>query len=258
MKKVLAIGDLHCGAIIGLTPPSWFISEKRDHRIAALQREMWDNYKSALRAIGDVDILIVNGDAVDGHGKKSGGSELLTTDMLSQVDIAYECLSHIKYKKAYFTHGTGYHASNDGGEDFERVLASKCNAEVYDELRLDVDGVIFDIRHHIGSSSMPSGRFTSIAKTRMWDALDAERNDRESANIYLRSHVHYYAHCGEAQWSAFTLPALQAAGTKYGARRCMGTVDWGMVCFHVDNGNLAGWDVKIYNLSNSEPEIIKA
>jgi len=38
MKKVLVIGDLHCGSLVGLTPPSWFISEKRNKKIALLQR----------------------------------------------------------------------------------------------------------------------------------------------------------------------------------------------------------------------------
>ena len=46
-----------------------------------------------LKEVGPVDILVVNGDAIDGHGKKSNGSELLTTDLLQQVDIAVECLS---------------------------------------------------------------------------------------------------------------------------------------------------------------------
>ena len=99
MKKVLVIGDLHCGALTGLTPSSWFISEKRDKKIALLQRQMWRNYLQAIQQIGDVDYLIVNGDAIDGHGKKSSGSQLLTTDLLQQVDICVQCLNQINFKK---------------------------------------------------------------------------------------------------------------------------------------------------------------
>ena len=121
MKKVLVIGDLHCGSIVGLTPPSWFISSKRDKKVSALQKEMWGNYKRMLDEIGYVDYLIVNGDAIDGHGKKSHGSELLTTDLLLQSEIAVECISEINFGKILLTHGTPYHTSNDGGEDFEKV-----------------------------------------------------------------------------------------------------------------------------------------
>ena len=257
MKKVLVIGDMHCGSLTGLTPNSWFISEKRNKKIALLQREMWTNYLRMIDELGPVDYLIVNGDAIDGHGKKSSGSELLTTDLLLQADIAVECLKEISFKKILFTHGTPYHTSNEGGEDFEKVIADKMGGKIYDELRLDIDGVIFDIKHHIGSSSMPTSRFTSMAKNRLWDVLSSEKENREKADIYIRSHVHYYTFCGEGEWMAINLPALQAPLTKYGNRRCVGTTDWGMICFYVEDGHLAGWESKIAILENAKAEIIK-
>lgn len=252
------MGDLHCGALTGLTPSSWFISQKRDKKIARLQRQMWNNYTQMLKEIGNVDFLIVNGDAIDGHGKRSSGSQLMTTDLLQQVDIAVECLSEVKFKKCFFTHGTPYHTSNQGGQDFEKLIADRLGGKIYDELRLDVDGVIFDIKHHIGSSSMPTARFNSMAKTRLWDVLCSDKDDRQKADVYVRSHVHYYTYCGESDWMALTLPALQAPQTKYGARRCQGYTDWGFVCFYVQDKRLSGWETKIISLENSEPQLIKA
>ena len=257
MKKVLVIGDLHCGSIVGLTPPSWFISPKRDKKLSSLQKEMWSNYTRIIEEIGPVDYLVVNGDAIDGHGKKSHGSELLTTDLLLQAEIAIECIKEIKYEKIFLTHGTPYHTSNEGGEDFEKVIADKLGGKVYDELRLDVDGVIFDIRHHIDSSSVPTGRFNSMAKNRLWDVLRADKEGRKKADVYIRSHVHYYTFCGESDWRAINLPALQASMTKYGSRRCVGITDWGVCCFFVEDGNLSGWESKIVQLENSQPETIK-
>lgn len=257
MKKVLVIGDLHCGSLVGLTPPSWFISEKRNKKIALLQRQMWKNYKQMLYEIGKVDLLVVNGDAIEGHGVKSSGSQLLTTDLLIQTDIACECLQEIEYKKILLTHGTPYHTSSNGGEDFQKVIADKMGGKVYDELRLDVEGVIFDIKHHIGSSSTPTGRFNSMAKNRLWDVLLAEKDGRPKANVYVRSHVHYYTHCGQSDWMAVNLPCLQAPLTKYGARRCVGTTDWGMMCFCVQEGRLCGWETKIAPLENAIPDMVK-
>ena len=219
---------------------------------------MWQNFLKMVQEIGDVDYLIVNGDAIDGHGKKSSGSELLTTDLLLQADIAVECLQQIKFKKLFMTHGTPYHTSNEGGEDFEKVIADKLDGKIYDELRLDVEGVIFDIRHHVGSSSMPTARFNSMAKNRLWDVLSSQKQGRDKANVYIRSHVHYHTYCGESDWMAVNLPALQAPLTKYGSRRCIGTTDWGMMCFTVDNGRLTGWQTKMTNLKNAVAQTVKA
>lgn len=257
VKKILVIGDLHCGSLVGLTPPSWFISEKRDKKIAKLQRQMWDNYIKMIRQVGQVDYLVVNGDAIDGHGKKSSGSELLTTDLLQQAQIAVECLQQIKFNKILFTHGTPYHTSNQGGQDFQKVIADKLGGQIYDELRMSVDGVIFDIRHHVGSSSVPTSRFTSMAKNRLWDILLSQKQGRQNADVYIRSHVHYYTYCGDSDYLAVNLPALQAPLTKYGNRRCVGSTDWGITCFYVNEGKMVGWESKTVNLQNAKADLVK-
>ena len=256
LKKILAIGDLHCGSLVGITPPSWFINPKRNKSIASLQREMWDNYLEMLKEVGHVDILIVNGDVIDGKGHKSGGSELLTSDLIEQCEIACEVIKEIDFEKVYFTYGTPYHVSSSG-EDFEKLVSDKVGGTIYDQLLLDVEGVQIDVKHKVGSSSVPNGRFSPVARQRLWDVLSSARDERASSTVFLRSHVHYFTHCGESDWIGFTLPALQAPGTKFGARQCTGTVDWGMVSFTVDNGRVTSWESKIENLDSFKPEIVK-
>ena len=256
MKKILVVSDMHCGSLNGLTPPSWMISSKRNKRISKLQEEMWGCYTDWVKEIGSVDLLVCNGDLIDGKARKNGGVELLTTDMISQTDIALECLDEVKYKDALFTYGTSYHVSNSAGDDYERIIADHCKGTIDSRLRFNIEGVKFDVRHHVSSSSVPNGRFSAIAKNRFWDIITAEKSQGDPSNVYIRSHVHYYNYCGGADWCAFCTPALQSPGTDYGARICVGDTDFGLMLFTVDDGLLTGWTLKTKNLDNVNRDVI--
>ena len=69
IKKILAIGDTHCGSMVGLTHPNWMVKKERNAEMYKLQVEMWDNYCQILDDFGKVDALIVNGDAIDGKSR---------------------------------------------------------------------------------------------------------------------------------------------------------------------------------------------
>jgi hypothetical protein len=113
MKKVVLISDLHCGHRAGLTPPSKQYrigtgDTERDN-FALLQSGIWDFMIGEIKELGKVDVLICNGDAIDGKGERSGGTELLEADRTKQADMAAECLSMFKAKKIFMTYGTPYH-----------------------------------------------------------------------------------------------------------------------------------------------------
>ena len=258
MKRILVIGDLHCGSLCGLTPPDYMVGKGRSQFYHDLQAEMWDRYLQTIDIFGEVDALVVNGDVIDGKGRRSGGTEQITSDMLEQSDMAIDALSRIKCGKSYFTYGTPYHTAGESGEDIDRLVANAFKAPIEDELNLDVDGLVFNIRHKVGASGSPYNRAMQVGKHRMWDALKSLREHDEPADVYVRSHVHYFSYCGESNWTAFTLPALQASNTKYGARQCAGLTDWGMVLFNVDGGRLCGWDCRLYELMSGRKRTVKA
>lgn len=256
-KKILAIGDLHCGSMSGLTPPEWMVSKGRNSFFSHLQEEMWQKYIDTINEFGKVDVLIVNGDIIDGKGIKSGGTQLITTDLIEQSEIAINALSYIKADKVFFTYGTPYHTSSKGGEDFDKIVADAFKAKIDNYFNLKVEGVLFNIKHDVQSSSNPNNRSMPVARHRLWDSLDALKNEDEPASVFIRSHVHYYSFCGGNGWYGFTLPALQANCTKFGARRCYTSTDWGMVMFTVDDGCLTGWDTRIFPLMSNKKIITK-
>jgi len=230
--RVLVMGDTHCGHRAGLTPPHWWQQPDPESILPGLQRRLWGGFKAGVNACKPIDLLLHMGDAIDGKGTRSGGTELLTTDRAEQVKMAVQCIAQVEAPKVIMVYGTPYHVGVE--EDWEDEVAEKAKAEIHDQAWPQVYNTVFDIAHKIGSSSIPHGRGTALAREKLWNGLWAEHEEQPRANILLRGHVHYRFVVGEpGGWHAYTCPALQAAATKYGGRQCSGTVHLGFYTFDV-------------------------
>jgi len=235
-ERVLAIGDTHCGSIHGLTPPNT-ISVSGDNLAARTEderRECWNWFAEKVDALRPIDVLMFNGDAIDGKAAAQEGLEQLTVDMLEQVEMATKIVEFINPERAVFTYGTPYHTGK--GEDFEKILADNVGAPISSVEQVSVGGVVFDMRHHLGRSGVPHGRQTPLAREQLWNLLWATRGDFPLADVILRSHVHYFTYTGGPDWVAMSLPALQMPGTRFGVRRMTGIVDFGLAYFDVKDG----------------------
>jgi hypothetical protein len=249
-KRIAFIGDLHCGHRAGLTPPQWRFREcATDHvwrKFTQVQTEAWKHYARIVKSLMPVDCLVVNGDLIDGRGEKSGGVELITGDRNEQCKMAADCIRLWKAGNIVMTRGTGYHVGDI--ESWEDIVADMLRADgstvkIGDHEWVDVNGHIFDCKHHVGSSGIPHGRFTAASKDELWNLLWAEAGQQPRADTIIRSHVHYcaggYRYVNGKRKEFMTLPALQQMGTRFGARRCSGLVDWGLIAFDLDkNGNI--------------------
>ena len=100
---------------------------------------------------------------------------------------------------------------------------------------------MIDIKHHVGSSQIPHGRHTAVARDRLQNVLWAEHDEQPKANIIIRSHVHYFSFCGGSNWLAMTTPAMQGYGSKFGARRMSAPVDVGLIHFDIDEEGGYQW-----------------
>lgn len=248
MKRVVVISDLHCGHRAGLTPPDRQYRDGDDedlHKYGEVQSKMWKWYCDTILSLGKIDTLVLNGDAVDGKSDKSGGSELITSDRRIQVAMAAEAIAVVNAKKVYIIKGTAYHTGTD--EDWEEVLADMVGAaHVGFHEWIDADGVMFDFKHKIGSSSIPHGRFTAPARSALWNDLWAERKMQPLAHIVVRSHVHYHVFLGGPGKLVLTTPALQA-WTKYGSREVEGVNDIGLASFDCEKGEYS-WQAHLLDM----------
>lgn len=227
--------DLHCGHIVGLAPNEYNLGEDK---FSAVRRELWAVFLDWLKKYGPYDNIFLLGDLIDGSGIRSGGSELITTDRLQQVEIAVRCIESIPLKKGgkrFIVRGTPYHVGEC--EEFEDVIADKlAQCRVEDHGYFDIDGCMLDMKHHVGSSSIPHGRSTPVKRDYMWSTQWAIEHGFPIPNVLIRGHVHYYDSTGGPSWTGCTLPALCGLGSRFGKKRCSGVVHFGYVDLDIVDG----------------------
>jgi hypothetical protein len=260
MKRVVAIGDLHCGHSAGLTPPRWQYKRESEDSYQKLfgemQHKLWTWFSKEIKKLQPIDILIVNGDSIDGKGERTGGTEQITTDRREQTFIAKACIEEVEAKSVYIIYGTPYHTGEK--EDWEAVLAEHVGAvKIGSHEWIDVNGLVFDCKHFVSGSIIPHGRHTSISRDKLWNELYSLRGGQPAADVFIRSHVHYYNYCGEADKLMMILPAMQT-WSKYGARRHSGIIDTGFVSFDVRSKTDYSWKPYLINMNTFAPKAIKA
>ena len=240
-KKVVAIGDLHCGNRVGLTPPQHQRILAGD-KYGAIREETWSEYARMIDAQKPIDVLLVNADCIDGTGLRQGGVDLIEPDLVKQCDLATEVILYAKAKNIIMTKGTFYHTGQN--LDFEDIIAKNVKArKISAEETFKVNSTVFNAKHHIGRSSIPHGRATPILRERLNNILWEEKGLYEKADIIIRSHVHYFCYAGGDNYLVMTLPALSGLGSRYGARIPSEPVDFGIVYFDVGEDNYSwGWD----------------
>lgn len=255
-KRIVVISDTHCGHYVGLTPPGW---QRAAGALAAstlpIRVEAWKWYAQRMKAIQPVHACFANGDLVDGRGERSGSTELLTVDPADQVNIAVRCLQETRARHYVITYGTPYHTGTSS--DVENAVASQVNAEIAGHVWPEVNGLVFDLKHKVGGSSVPHGRHTPVARDRLWNMIWASRDEQPNARVLIRSHVHSFSFTGDGYWLGMTTPPLQAAATKYGARQCSGTVDFGFVVFDVSSSGEFTWHAELVSLRGTKASRIK-
>lgn len=244
-KRVAVLADLHSGHEFGLCPPAWWAQTARPGsrraKAGRFQRQLWSFYTRALDALKPIDVLVVNGDAIEGKGERSGGVELITSDRLEQVRMAAEAINYAEAETVRITYGTRYHSGKD--EDFEEALkvAVKGKAAIHGHDFLEINGRKLDIKHKVGSSTIPHGRMTALARARLWNVVWNSEHERQPlADVLIRSHVHYFGYCGGASWLGMTTPAL-TYNSAFGIRECEGVVDVGFIVFDIEPDGEYSW-----------------
>jgi len=252
-KRVVAISDLHCGHRIGLTPPDY--APRNTNKWHTAQRALWREYCRMVKAYSPVDVLFVLGDVIDGRGEKSGSTELITTDRETQCQMAADCINMWKAPAIVMVFGTAYHTGQK--EDWEINVAGKVNADkIGGQEWVQIDNVMFDLKHFIPGSGIPHGKGTQLAKEWLWNLVWNIRDEQPKADIFLRGHQHSFDGSFNDNYLAMTLPALQGLGSKYGTKIPAKRVDFGMVYFDVE-GDKYTWDRDIVVVKAQKPKVLQ-
>jgi hypothetical protein len=247
--SVLCIGDNHGGSATGLTPPPhWYrlradddldtLARMRRQFFAKTQRILWRGFDQNIKELGPVDVCVVNADMVDGSHFQT--IEHITTDVEVQADIAKESYSRVRFRGRpdwRFTYGTPVHTVT--GMNVEHLIAEAFGGEIKDTIKLRLNGLNIQWRHHQGRSDIPTGQGAQLSKELIRDILRSSIYDYPQADVVLRSHVHYWYHLGFAGKEAFSIPCLQVPISIYGRQLRTMFYDMGILKLTVDrHGNL--------------------
>jgi hypothetical protein len=235
IRRILVESDFHSGHVLGLTPPDYWtnISKK-------FSKPVWDWRKDMIKKIGPVDIHVLNGDLVDGPGKKESIG-LITTDIKVQAEMAAGCAELVKAKERFITYGTNFHSVSTLSH--EEIIADKLGCEIYETLRIKVDEIKLNFRHVCGRSDIPYGAATQVQKEIVRDQLNSLIEEYQDADVIVRSHVHYYVHVETPEAHALTTPAwelpnLNKDGNIYARKLRTMYYNVGAVLIEIDKGEV--------------------
>lgn len=226
MKKIAVVSDLQCGSAFGMLPPDFVSGAGAPVSQNSGQRYLWscwDDYCGVVEEFKP-DIILSNGDLIDGPQRKQEGSELCLNLLHDQERAAIQCLKVLKSAapkaKWYFTQGTEYHVGRAalheehiaeimGGQRYQSIPGSS-GILVKEVLWLNVEGVIVEASHHIGVTQ-GFYRLTQLDKEMQWSAMAAKDDTKgvPKADLLIRSHVHNFQHAEHASKDGLITPCWQ-------------------------------------------------
>lgn len=217
--RVLVVGDLHCGHEVGLWADRDLpMADGRELPLNSGQAHLlkcWRHLQVLAKEEIKPDIIVVNGDLVDGEQRKSAGTEAVTTIITAQVKAAKKLLEPLTSlaKEVYVTRGTPYHDGArgmivEGVAEGLGAIGETPGWHSWSVLDLEIQGVVVNVQHSI---SVMSGLYRSTALDRegIWSALAGKERGLPRADAVVRSHVHIFVHVEHPTKHILTVPAWQ-------------------------------------------------
>jgi len=251
-STVLAMGDPHCGHLLGLTPPAY---QNPNWALSHVTAEHWRWFES--RIPQKVDVAIWNGDMVEGEGRRDPTFHL-TTDMRQQINMAIEIVEKVNAKKNIFVYGTPYHTGYV--MDYEAMIADHFEEDIHHRQRISVNGVRFDCSHKASKTNTPVGGDIGLRKPLIWNMLYDAIDGRALAHYVLRSHTHEFRVVGNEHGTAINLPAMKLGAADFDRypRGMDGWYSLGFLVFNCVNEQEHSWHKEImkFNMAGDYNELI--
>lgn len=212
-KVVLPIGDMHVGCMGAIMPPEVVEypdtpSKRKYHYPTDTQKELYKLWEQMCDDYPQPDVLILNGDLVDGKNYKESGMGCWTTEMLTQCEAACELLGMLKPRKIIGTTGSAYHSEKNPNAD--EIITKALGGEFKGGYGVvDVNGCRFYAQHKVGvSKSTWQYRGTPIGRAIVLANLAGGAYGH--LDVILKSHAHYFYYVGTSNQLGMILPCWKA------------------------------------------------
>lgn len=259
--EIVALGDIHAGSRAAVCVPDMPLSDGGSFRYSAAQKALYDAWSELSKEWNKPDVLIVNGDAIEGQARKESGVPCWSTDLDDQLNCASILLKKFNAKKSYIIEGTGYHV-DAGGKSLEHHLGNELGSEkigingqrAAPELFLNVGPFTFHAAHHV---SIGTGWYktTPLARELVFALLN--ESDFYKVDVILRSHVHYFCGVEFHRQKGYTLPCWQLRTRYMMKKSAFGmTPSIGAVRFRI-HGNELRTDKRFFRCVEAKPKLFK-
>jgi hypothetical protein len=242
MTRVLVINDIHVGsdhAICSEKPTS------NGHKVRPnrLQKKLLKGWKECIKMIKEPpDIIVINGEPIDGNNKKGYSKELWAQELTDQVrDFVklFDMLPQKRSTKIYLTRGSAYHVDIEG-TPIEEFVGDYIGAETFRGLKanyhlpLRINGKLLSFAHETGYSKNFPARGNKLAQE--WTTHAASVNNKDRWDYSIRAHIHQINERGFGPiWRGITCPCWKYNIGDYFERHGPSTtpVDIGMTMINI-------------------------
>jgi hypothetical protein len=211
-KILLALGDTHVGNDGAVMPEEVNTEDhcpgkNRRHFATEIQKKIIKRWYDMCDEVKNPDILLLNGDLVDGRNYKGSGMGTWTTDVNLQAKVLSELVKMIKPRKIIATSGSPYHC--DHNPNMDAIAVEKCGGTFqggYATISIGEHRVY--AQHKVSVSKVWQYRTNGIARALVMATL----NEPEYGHydVLLKSHAHYFTYAGFTSSLGMVLPCWKA------------------------------------------------
>lgn len=227
--SIVILSDIHTGSTMGLQPKR-IISRFMEGEFSTVDLcyEIEQKYSEIVKAWKGADIVVWNGDLIDGLQVKGKGKHTITPDLDKQKDWFIEVARQMEAKKNYIVYGTEYHTEKN--LNVEEVIAEEMQTEFFSPVNKeagqradyvltltfpDLNNYLLNIAHHISATILPHYMFTPIGREVYLGKLEREKYQ---PFMEIRSHMHKFAMVFDGWNYGFVTGCFQAR-TPFGIKR---------------------------------------
>lgn len=219
--RILVINDIHVGSIHAICSAKP-IAEGKRYTPNKSQRRLLAGWIQCLKQFKDnpPDIIVINGEPIDGNNRKGFSKELWSQELVDQVRDFVKLYKMIPLKKdkdgnvltkTYLTRGSSYHVDIEG-TPIEEFVGDYIDAEEVNNLKasyhlqMRINDKLLSFAHETGYSKNFPARGNRLAQEWTTHAAEA-RSEKDRWDFSCRAHVHQINERGFGKkWRGISCP----------------------------------------------------